>query len=157
MNSVQSIELLQIAVLAAASLIFLSTALNHRNPWRLWTLMLAMACMAGALRELDPDLFDQPSIVLITQIGRKVLYRLTIASAIGLLIAALLRESQGLKALLRPSLIGSWIAAIVLMAVGSLFDKQGLMLLEELFELAGQSLVLLSAWLHRNAMLRSRA
>ncbi|MCP9882336.1 hypothetical protein KBY65_07560 [Cyanobium sp. Alchichica 3B3-8F6] len=95
--------------------------------------------------------------MLITQIGRKVLYRLTIASAIGLLIAALLRESQGLKALLRPSLIGSWIAAIVLMAVGSLFEKQGLMLLEELFELAGQSLVLLSAWLHRNAMLPSRA
>ena len=153
MNNSLPVELLEIAVLAASSLIFLSTAMHPRNPWRLWSMMLAVACLAGVCRELDPDLFDQPIIELINQIGRKVLYRLAIASAVGLLVAAVVREPRGLRPLIKPSLVGIWIAAIGLMAIGSLFEKQGLILFEELFELAGQSLVLVSAWLHRNTML----
>jgi len=157
LNNLLSLELLQIAVLAAASLIFLATAIHPRAPWRLWSLMLAMACLAGLFRKLDPDLFDQPTVVLINHVGRKVLYRLAIASAIGLLVAALIREPAGLKPLLKPSLIGTWVAAVGLMAIGSIFEKQGAILIEELFELAGQTMVLLSAWLHRNTMFSIKA
>ncbi|MEX0588241.1 MAG: hypothetical protein WD136_03205 [Cyanobium sp.] len=153
LNHILSIELLQIAVLATASLTFLSTAIRPGSRWRLWSLMLAMACLAGMLRELDPDLFDQPTLVLLNHIGRKVIYRLAITSAIGLLIAALICEPRGFRPLLKPALIWSWIAAIGLMAIGSLLEKQGAMLYEEIFELAGQSLVMVSAWLHRNSNL----
>ncbi|SBO44826.1 hypothetical protein [Cyanobium sp. NIES-981] len=63
-------ELLQLLLLGAAGLIHLDTARRGRREDRPWSLLLAMAVLAGFCRELDPDLMTDPSLVWWSWLGR---------------------------------------------------------------------------------------
>ncbi|MBD2423902.1 hypothetical protein [Cyanobium sp. FACHB-13342] len=147
MDLILKIELFQAVVLGISGLAFLFVAAQQPRSSALWTCTIAMACFAAMLRELDPELLRTETYFWANQFGRKVLYRFAIGCSVGLLAAAFALQRQQMRRFLDARLIVTWLAAIALMAIGSLFEKQGQMLLEEIFELAGQLLVLLSAWL----------
>jgi len=147
MDLILKIELFQTLVLGASSLAFLLVAIRQPRSSALWTSTIAMACFAGMLRELDPELLRTETYFWVNQFGRKVLYRFAIGCSVGLLVSAFALQRQQMRRFLDARLMATWLAAIALMAIGSLFEKQGQMLIEEIFELAGQLLVLLSAWL----------
>jgi len=150
MDLIVKIELLQAVVLGFSGFAFLFLASKQPRSSALWTCAIAMACFAGMLRELDPEHLRTEIFVLANQFGRKILYRFAIGGSIALFAAAFALQRRELRRFLDARLMAAWVAAIALMGVGSFFEKQGLILIEEIFELSGQLLVLLSAWLLAN-------
>ncbi|WP_043369015.1 hypothetical protein [Cyanobium sp. PCC 7001] len=157
MHHILALELLQLLLLGAAVIVHLTTALRGRRQDRSWSLLLAMAVLAGFCRELDPDLMDHQVLEWWAWLGRKVVYRGVIAAAVLCLLAGLLHHPAGLKAWAHGPLLLTWSAAIALLVAGSIAEDHGMMLVEEMFELAGEALVAVGAVLHRQRVLPSRS
>lgn len=142
------IESLQLAVLAAAAILLFAKAAGRNDPFWIWTLFLATAYFAAFCRELDPDLYAGTDFAWIKYFGRKILYRFVIGTSGGFLAMAIIAQAKGFQKLVKPKILITVGVALFLMAAGSVFEKQGAMLVEECLELSGQAFALAAAWLY---------
>ncbi|MGP3789680.1 hypothetical protein [Pseudomonas sp. B392_1p] len=162
------IETLQAGLLAMASFVYLMAAFYGKRPDRLVLLFCSLLCYGFFLRELDVEDFNLPDIVIFigAGIGRNV--SLLLALLVICVYAGLSGFSRHYKAgiqFARSRGGALLVAGGVFMLLGDVFEKTSALehyvLFEEIAELLGYTLILLSALATRPVLkrmsVRSRA